>query len=172
MGKGGVVLGLIGILIGAGGLVFGFIAWSSLNTIQTQIGDTGNVDTWYVTDYTTFPVSPAATVLELTNLTISFELTSAASVYMSFTCQTKISDPGSGTYSVFFLFKVDGVRLDNPVAQVGSTNSGSSTDYFSVNLQHSIENMIAGSHNVTVEVSSGTDVNEISEMTLFVQSTT
>ena len=91
---------------------------------------------------------------------------------MSFTCQAKISDPGSGTYSVFFLFKVDGVRLDNPVAQVGSTNSGSSTDYFSVNLQHSIENMIAGSHNVTVEVSSGTPVNEISEMTLFVQSFT
>ena len=45
MGKGGVVLGLIGILIGAGGLVFGFIAWSSLNTIQTQIGDTENIDT-------------------------------------------------------------------------------------------------------------------------------
>jgi hypothetical protein len=171
MGKGGAVLGIIGILLGAGGLVFGFIAWSSLNTIQTQGGSGENIDTWYVTDYSTFLVSPAATVIELSNLTIAFELTSTASVYMSFTCQAEIF-PAGGTYSVFFFFKVDGVRLDNPVAQVGSTNGASSTDYFSVSLQHSIENMLAGSHNVTVEVSSGTAVNELSEMTLFVQSST
>ncbi len=170
MGKGGVVLGLIGILIGAGGLVFGYIAWSSLNTIQNSIGDGENIETWTATDYTTFPVSPAATVLELTNLTISFELTSAASVYMSFTCNAVIS-PG-GTSSVFCLFKVDGVTLTEPMTQVGNTNGGSTTDYFSVSLQHFIENMIAGNHNITVLVSSGTSVNSISDMVLFVQSST
>ena len=168
MEKGGVVLGLIGILIGAGGLVFGVIAWSSLSTIETQIE---NVDTWYKNDNTTFAVSPAATVLELTNLTISFELTSAASVYMSFTCMAEIF-PLGGTSSVFFFFKIDGVLFTSPVINVGNINSGSTREYFSVSLQHYIEDMNAGIHNVTPQVSSATDVNFISEMTLFVQSST
>ena len=33
MGKGGTVLGLIGIIVGAGGLVFGYMSWSSMNRI-------------------------------------------------------------------------------------------------------------------------------------------
>jgi len=170
MGKGGAVLGLIGILLGAGGLVFGFITWSSLNTIQTQIGDVENIETWYTIDNTKFTVSPAATVLELTNLTISFELTSTASVYMSFTCRAEIIPSGT-TSSVFFFFKVDGVNLDNILkTEVGSMNGGSTEDYFAVTLQYFIENMNAGSHNITVCVSSGTDVNKISDKMLFVQS--
>ncbi|MFW9901895.1 MAG: hypothetical protein ACFFDY_11545 [Candidatus Thorarchaeota archaeon] len=169
MGKGGVVLGLIGILIGAGGLVFGFIAWSSLNTIQTQIDE--NIETWYTIDNSTYNVAPAATVLELINNTISFELTSTASVYMSFTCKAEIF-PSGGTSSVFFFFKVDGVILTSPMTEVGNLNGGSTEDYFAVHIQHFIESMTAGSHNITVLVSSGIDLNYISEKTLFVQSST
>jgi hypothetical protein len=169
MGKGGIVLGLIGILIGAGGLVFGFIAWSSLNTIQ--IGDDENIETWYTIDNSTYNVAPAATVLELVNNTISFDLTSTASVYMSFTCKAEIITLG-GTSSVFFFFKVDGVNVISPMTEVGNLNGGSTEDYFSVNIQHFIESMTAGSHNITVCVSSGTDLNYISQKTLYVQSTT
>ena len=169
MGKGGVVLGLIGILIGAGGLVFGFIAWSSLNTIQTQIDK--NIETWYTIDNSTYEVAPAATVLELINNTISFELTSTASVYMSFTCKAEIF-PSVGTSSVFFFFKVDGVILISPMTEVGNLNGGSTEDYFAVNIQHFIESMTAGSHNISVLVSSGISGNKISEKTLFVQSST
>ena len=169
MGKAGTVLGLIGILLGAGGLVFGFIAWSSL---QTQVGNGENIDTWYTIDNTTFTVSPAVTVLELVNNTISFELTSTASVYMSFTCSAVIF-PSGIISSIFFFFKVDGEYLDNVLkTEVGSNNGGSTEDYFSVHLQHFIENMNAGSHNITVCVSSGTDVNKISDKMLFVQSFT
>ena len=163
MGKGGVVLGLIGILIGAGGLGFGFFNWIMLQT------NAENNETWYKSDNTTFAVSPAATVLELTNLTISFELTSTASVYMSFSCVAEIF-PLGGTSTIFFFYKVDGVVLTNPTAVVGNVNAGSLRGYFSVNLQHYIENMSPGMHNVTPQVSSGTDINLISEMSLFVQS--
>ena len=171
MGKGGVVLGLIGILIGAGGLVFGYIAWSSLNTIQTQIENSENIEAWYTIDNSTYNVAPAATVLELVNNTISFELTSAASVYMSFTCKAEIFT-FAGTSSIFFFFKVDGVILTSPMTEVGNLNGGSTQDYFAVNLQHFIESMTAGSHNITVLVSSATDLNYISEKTLVVQSST
>ncbi|MFX1569267.1 MAG: hypothetical protein ACFFCV_12960 [Promethearchaeota archaeon] len=169
MGKAGVVLGLIGILIGAGGLVFGFIAWSSLNTIQRQ---SESVETWYTIDNTKFTVNPHATVFELINNTISIELTSTASVYMSFTCNAVIFP--SGKSSLFFFFRVDGVNLDNILyTEVGNLNGGSTEDYFSVHIQHFIESMTAGSHNITVCVSSGnSDVNKISDKILFVQSLT
>jgi hypothetical protein len=171
MEKGGVVLGLIGILIGAGGFVFGVIAWSSLNTIQTQIDNVNNIETWYNSDNTTFAVSPSATVLELTNLTISFELTSTASVYMSFTCMAEIQ-PLGGTSAVFFLFKVDGVLLTSPAIYVGTVNAGTTVEFFSVNLQHNLENMNSGIHTITPQVSSNTNVNSITEMALFVQIST
>lgn len=171
MGKGGAILGLIGILIGAGGLVLGYMAWSSLNTIQTEIENYENIDTWYITDNDVFEVTPAYTLLELSNLTITFELTSNASVYMSFTCRAHIY-PVLGYSLVYFYYKVDGVRLDQPSTSVGNFRGGSTTDYFSVNLQHFIENIAAGSHNVTMEVSTENFVNKISKMTLFVQSFT
>ncbi|KKK44987.1 hypothetical protein LCGC14_1653640 [marine sediment metagenome] len=36
MGKGGTVLGLIGIILGAGGLFFGFVAWNGQNNISSR----------------------------------------------------------------------------------------------------------------------------------------
>ena len=165
MAKGGIVLGLIGILLGAGGLGFGIFTWSVLQT------NAENTETWYKSDDTTFAVSPAATVLELTNLTITFELTSTASVYMSFSCVVEIF-PLGGSSTVFFFYKVDGVILSNPTVEVGNVNAGSLRGYYSVNLQHYIENMSPGMHNITPQVSSGTDINLLSEMSLFVQSST
>ena len=166
MGKSGAILGLIGIIIGAGGLVLGYIAWSSLDTIQS-----GNINSWYDREYDTFTVTPAFTVLEVSDLSVSFELSSSASVFLSFTCRAIIYTI-SGNSQVFFMFKVDGVRLDNPTTNVGNNLGASSTHYYSVNLQHLIENMAAGSHNVTMEVSTQNPANEISEMTLMVQSIT
>jgi hypothetical protein len=56
------------------------------------------------------------------------------------------------------------------MTEVGNLNGGSTEDYFAVNIQHFIESMSAGSHNITVLVSSGTNVNKIFEKTFFVQS--
>lgn len=165
MGKAGTVLGLIGILIGAGGLTIGFIAWSSMITMQTELNLNNEYYSIYDGPYT---VSPAFTVLEIPNLNITFVLNQISRVYLSFTCQAEIT-PSSGTSSVFFFFKIDGVDLLSPVSRVGNFQGGSTEDYFSVNLQHLIENMAAGSHNVSLGVSSESTANILTSMTLFIQ---
>ena len=195
MGKGGAVLGLIGILIGAGGLGFGFVAWSSLTTIennniemqalldylesinnatQTRLDYLENLNVtqgingaWYNETYG--PFTPATTFLEISNLIVKFTLESNASIYLSFTCRAAIF-PSSGHSRVFFYFKVDGERIIEPSAQVGNYFGGSLGDSFSVNLQHFIENMGAGSHNVTMAVYTINPVNYLNEMSIFVQS--
>jgi len=60
MGKGGTVLGLIGIIIGAGGLAFGLISWSSINTIQNNLGNFENNNmskAWYNITYGPFIIT-------------------------------------------------------------------------------------------------------------------
>jgi len=165
MGKGGAILGLIGILIGAGGLTMGFIAWSSMITMQTELNINNAL---YSKNDGPYTVTPAFTVLEIPNLNITFELSSIASVYLSFTCYAEITT-SSGTSSVFFFFSVDGVDLPSPVNRVGNFQGGSTEDYFSVNLQHLIVNMAAGSHNVSIQVSSESIANVLTYMTLYIQ---
>jgi len=166
MGKGGTILALIGILIGAGGLTFGLIAWSSTTTIQTDLNLNNAL---YSKNDGPFIVTPAATVLEIPNLNVSFDLSSITTVYLSFTCLASIAAT-PGYSSVFFMFAVDGVLLSSPTTRVGNFQGGSSIDYFSVNLQHVIENMATGSHNVTIRVSSEVTGNVITQMTLYFQS--
>ena len=169
MGKGGAILGLIGILIGAGGLALGYIAWSSMTTMQTQIDSFENSNNaFYTQNDGSYAVTPEHTVLEIPNLNITFELSTIASVYLSFTCNAEITTDSS--YSrLFFFFSVDGVDVSSPITSVGNFNGGSTNDYFSVNLQHLIENMAAGSHNVSVRVSADGTANVLEYMTLHIQ---
>jgi hypothetical protein len=166
MGKGGIILGLIGILIGAGGLTFGLIAWNSTTTIQTEFELN---DAQYSKNDVTFFVNPAATVLEIPNFNVTFELSSITTIYLSFTCIASVTSAGSFS-SVYFMFAVDGVLLTSPITRVGNFQGGSTTVYFSVSMQHLIENMVAGSHTVTVRVSSEVSTNSITQMTLYFQS--
>lgn len=169
MGKSGAILGLIGILIGAGGFAIGFIAWSSMTTIQTELDYFENINNaLYTKNEGPYTVTPAFTVLENPNLNITFELSSIASVYLSFTCHAEITT-SSATSSVFFFFSIDGVDLTSIVNRVGNFQGGSTNDYFSVNLQHLIENMAAGSHNVSIKVSSESTANVLTYMTLYIQ---
>jgi hypothetical protein len=169
MGKGGAILGLIGILIGAGGFAMGFIAWSSMTTMQTELDSFENFNNaLYTKNDGPYTVTPATTVLEIPNLNITFELSSNASAYLSFTCHAEITT--SPVYSsVWFFFNVDGVDLSSPKNRVGNNQGGSTTDYFSVNLDHLIENMAVGSHNVSIKVSSESTANVLTYMTLYIQ---
>ena len=166
MGKGGVILGIIGILIGAGGLVFGFIAWNSVNSLQTnQIG----TDVWYTENDGPFTVTPAYTVIELSVINITFELDSVSSIYLSFACRATVY-PILGYSSIFFFFILDGVNIDHPASRVGNYQGGSTRDYFSVSLQHFIEDLAIGNHNVTLGVSTEYAGGILTDMTLFMQS--
>jgi hypothetical protein len=166
MGKGSAILGIIGILIGAGGLVFGFLAWDSVRKIQTNQKVN---EVWYAENNGPFTVTPAFTVIELSFLNITFELDSESSVYFSFTCWAEIT-PDVSYSSIFFFFRMDGANIVNPFTRVGNNQGGSSNDYFSVSLQHFIENLVAGSHNITLGVSTESAGGILTDMTLFVQS--
>jgi len=165
MKKGGVILGLIGILIGAGGLTIGFIGWSSTITMQTEL-DMNNA--YYTKNNGPYAITPAFIELEIPNLNVTFELSSSASVYLLFTCHASIT-AASGYSTVFFYFGIDGVHLGSPANRVGNYQGNSTNDYFSVSLQHVIENMPAGSHNVSIRVLTDKIGNMLNYMTLFVQ---
>jgi len=162
MGKAGPVLGLIGILLGAGGLIFGFINLSSNQSIENL------TNTLYDENDGPFSINPAFTVLEIPNLNVSFTLGTPASAYLSFTCHASIT-ASTGHSSAFVFFAIDGVNFDTIHNRVGTFQGGSTTDYYSVNLQYLIKNLAAGSHNVTIRVSSDNTGNFLSDMTLYVQ---
>jgi hypothetical protein len=165
MGKGAIVLGLIGLLIGAGGLTFGIIAWSTINT-EMNINNS-----WYDENNGPFSITPPFTVLEIPNLNVTFDLNRPASVYLSFTCHALIT-AASGYSTAFFYFAIDGVLLTSPSNRVGTFQGGSTNDYYSVTLQHLIEVMAAGSHNITVRVSTDNTGNVLTYMTLYVHTFT
>ncbi|KKL95639.1 hypothetical protein LCGC14_1852570 [marine sediment metagenome] len=172
MGKGGKVLALIAILIGAGGLAFGFFAWNSVNKLQTELDNIESLNNvWYNKSIGVFTLTPAFTWLEIPNLIVKFTLESNASIYLSFTGRaTVFSDLD---YSrVLFSFKIDGEQITDPMAMVGTYEGGSTSVHFSVHLQHFIENMGAGSHNVTIFVIQWNTVLPpyLRENSIFVQS--
>jgi len=143
-----------------------------MTTMQAQLDSFENpINTYYTKLNGVLTVTPAFAVLEIPTLNITFDLSGISSVYLSFTCQAEITAV-AGTSSVWFFFAVDGEDVLSPVNRVGNTNGGSTKDFFSVNLQHVIENMTAGIHNVTVRVSSESTVNTLSSMTLYVQTFT
>jgi hypothetical protein len=164
LGKGGTVLGIIGILIGASGLIFGIWIWSS-----SQNNSNPN-KVYYSANDGPFSITPETTILEIPNLNVSFSLSSPASVYLSFTCHASIAAT-TGLTNAFFFFTIDGVNFDTIFNRVGTQNGGSTTIYhFAVHLQHVIESMAAGTHNVTVRVSKDHAFDsELSDMTLCAQ---
>ncbi len=165
LGKGGTVLGIIGILIGASGLIFGIWIWSS------GLNNTNLNKVYYSENDGPFSITPETTILEIPNLNVSFSLGSVVSVYLSFTCHASIAAT-TGLTNAFFFFAIDGVNFETIYNRVGTQNGGSTTIYyFAVHLQHVIENMAAGSHNVTVKVSKDHAFDcELSKMTLCAQS--
>lgn len=75
MGKGGAVLGIIALLIGAGGLGFGLLAWLDTNNIKNQI------NTWHDTRFTVYGLTPTLVYLTIPGLNINFTLESPTDIY-------------------------------------------------------------------------------------------
>jgi len=167
MGKGGSILGIIGILLGAGGLGFGFMAWSTQNSMQANLAAQ---DIWSQYDGDSFTVNPAYTYLEIPNMSIAFDLTATASIHILFTCSEVIFPVPSDYSSISFFFKVDGIRLTAPRVDVGSIDGGSIVDYFSVVFQHFIPSFSPGAHNISVMVFSRVTTNYVRYCSLTIQS--
>ena len=167
MGKGGTIIGIIGILLGAGGLGFGFIAWNNQNSMQANLAAQ---DIWYQYDGDFFIGNPIDTYLQIPNMSIVFDLATTASIHILFMCKAIISPIPTDYSGMSFYFNIDGIRLTGPRADIGSYEGTSTTDYYSVALQHFIPSFSSGSHNISVMVYSESNPNSIYFCSLTIQS--
>lgn len=164
MAKGGAALGIIGILIGIGGLGFGVVNWMNQPTIPYE-------PQWYSYRDTEFTPSPAAVYLAIPNISILFTLEEPSALYLLFTCSARcLGDAGSFS-DLLFYFMINNVRqTDMPWTRVGSYESNTNYEYYSVSLQHYIDLITPGDYNITVVVLTERLGNFIRQSSLWIQS--
>jgi len=187
MGKGGTVLGLIGIILGAGGLGFGYFIWTGQATLATNLTDAqnsqGNLasdladtqntlalhDIWY-SYYTTIFLPPYLDYGVIPNISIVVDLFGPVSLHLLYVGAARcIPDPLSFS-DLFFYFMIDNVRLLSPWTRVGPFEGVSSYEYSSVTLQHVIPVMAPGVYNITVVVLSEYAANFVRQSTFSITS--
>jgi len=167
MGKAGSILGILGILLGAGGLGFGVMAWDLQNSMQANLTAQ---DIWSQYDGDSFTVNPSHTYLQIPNMSIVFDLATTASIHILFMCSVVIFPDPIDYAGITFFFSVDGIRLIEPRVDVGSYEGSSTRDYFSVAFQHFILSISSGTHNITVMVYSEDTTHFVRYCSLTIQS--
>ena len=162
MGKGSAVLGVLALILGAGGLGLGGFAWLSVSQIDTQ------VNSWHKYVDPAFICNPASSYLTFTDLTIEFVLEPGESVYFSFSSVAHVEAVPLGWSLITVFFSVDGVSQTDPIVQVGMYN-GDFLILFALHLETVRTDLSPGIHNVTVVVYGYSTGNYIFDSTLFVQ---
>ncbi|MFX0000346.1 MAG: hypothetical protein ACFE9Q_09310 [Candidatus Hodarchaeota archaeon] len=170
MGKGGAILGLIGILLGAGGLGFAFIIWNTQNNIQSQMIGLEPQETWYRYYGAIYDVTTINTYLTIPNMSLTIDLKTQASIYLLFTGVAYLEGSVSGRSDLIFNYYLDEIIISDPVARVGTFYGNNTYYYQSVSLQYFIEGWSAGPHNISMFVRSTVAINSIGYCTLIVQS--
>jgi hypothetical protein len=189
MGKGGAVLGIIGILIGAGGLGFGFLGWNSAIVNQTKLTELENdfinqlnstlftlfglapEDSWYSYYDGPFTPLPALVYMPIPNISIVFELTVPMSLHLLFTSSARCLGNATSFSDLFFYFMINDVRqIDLPWTRVGSFESNTNFEYYSVSLQHYFDLVLPGVYNITIVVLSEQAGNFVRESSLWIRS--
>lgn len=166
MGKGSAALGIIGLILGAGGLGLGGLAWLSVSSVENQVAIFSEQNTWYKFNDSVFICDPA-TYLTFSGLMVELELGPNESVYFSFTARAHTEAvPGWSRITVYF--RVDGIFEFDPSAEVGTYN-GAFTVNFMLTLQHVRNDLSPGVHNVTVAIRGDSTANYIHYSTLLVQ---
>ena len=168
MGKAGTILGLIGLILGAGGIGLGSFAWLTVSNLENQLVNLDVKTTWYKENDTTFSCVPSYTYLTFSGLTIEFELGANELVYFSFTAWARITHIVSDWSLLYVYFRVDGIIDNSRYIRVG-TYDGDLYDDFSISLQDVREDLPIGVHNVTIAIYGSSTGNYISDSSLFVQ---
>ena len=159
MGKGGIILGLIGLLLGAGGLGIGVFNYMNQPTVYYSYRDT---------DYTP---NPALVYIPIPTLEIVFEIGSPVSLHVLFTCSARCFNDSVSFSDLFFYFMINDVRqTDMPWARTGGYESNTNYEYSTVSLQHYFTLITPGPYNITVVVLSERLGNHIREASLWIQS--
>lgn len=146
MGKGGTFLGVLALLIGVGGLAIGVFNWMNPPTIPYE-------QDWYSYHDTEFYPSPILEYLPIPNISIVFELGAPSSLHLLFTCSARCLGDAASFSDLFFYFMINDVRqVDMPWGRVGSYESNTNYEYYTVSLQHYIDLVTPGVYNITVVV--------------------
>ena len=125
MGKGGIILGLIGLLLGASGLGLGVINFMSQPTIYYSYRDTDYMPT------------PALVYIPIPHLALVFEISGPVSLHPLFTCSARCYGDAVSFSDLFFYFMINDVRqTDMPWARTGGYESNTNYEYSTVSLQH------------------------------------
>jgi len=147
MGKGGAVLGVIALILGAGGLGFGLITWI----------EQGKIDFWYDCKEDIY-TPPALVYVTVPDLYVIVRLDASATVHLLFTTSTRILPDPISFADMFFYFWIDGVRLTNPFTRAGPYQGDATYQYYPVALQYS-QTLSKGTHNISIVVISETAGN-------------
>lgn len=168
MGKGSTTIGIIALLLAAGGLGLGGLAWISVSSVQSQMANLSEQSTWYKFNATSINTDPVYTYLTFIGLRIQFELDADESVYFSFTSRAHIEPVVSAWSRIYVYFRVDGIFQSEPSAVVGMYNGGF-TENFMLHLQTVRTDLSAGMHYVTIVIYGDSTANYIWQSTLYVQ---
>jgi hypothetical protein len=166
MGKSGTILGIIGLILGAGGLGLGGYVWVSLSRVESQVDINSEQSTWYRYNDTTINSNPAFSYIQHIGLTIEFSLGSNESVYFSFMGTVHL-EPSGGWSQIYAYFRVNGITDTGHSAMVGLYNGGTAT--LMISLQHKRHDLSQGTHSVTIVIYGTLTGNYIYDSSLYVQ---
>lgn len=155
MGRGGTVLGLIGIILGAGGVGFGYFILTGQIAIKTDLTDTQDKlalrGIWY-SYYTNIYYPPYQDYGVIPNISIVVDIVAPVSLHLLYVGAVRCSPYPLSFRNLVFYFMIDNVRLLSPKTRVGPYDGDSIYEYSSITLQHFIPKMASGMHNITVVV--------------------
>jgi len=168
MSKGSAALGVIALIMAAGGLGLGGYAWISVSRVETQVANFSEQSTWYKFYDPPFICNPTGTYLTLSALTIEFELGPNESVYFSFTSRAHTEPVPLAWSRISVYFRVDGIMQSDPSAEVGMYNGDFIINHM-IHLQTVRSDLSSGIHNVTIIIRGDSTANYVYKSTLFVQ---
>lgn len=171
MGKGGIILGLIALLLGAGGLGLGYINYINQPTIPTIDYNINRPTVYYDYRDTDFTPTPAMIHIPIPTLEIIFEIFDPVSVHLLFTCSARCLGDAASFSDLFFYFMINDVRQTGmPWARTGGYQSNTNYEYSTVSLQHYFTLNSTGLYNITVTVLTERLGNFIRQASLFIRS--
>ena len=159
MKRGGLILGIIGIVIGVGGLGFGIVNFIDQPTVYYS---------YRAADYTP---TPALQYIAIPDIAIVFEIGGPVSLHLLFTCSARCYGDAGSFSDLFFYFMINSVKQDGmPWARTGGYQSNTNYEYSTVSLQHYFTLTTPGTYNITVVVLSENIPNHIRQASLWIRS--
>jgi hypothetical protein len=167
MGKGGVVLGIIALIIGGGGLGLAAINWLELGSLEIpEVPTSPEKDFWYSYKESIY-TPPDLVYVTVPNLYVIVDLSNISTLHLLFTTSSRILPNPVSFADMIFYFWIDGTRLLNPFTRAGPYEGTATYQYIPVTLQFVLE-MSTGTHNISISVFSETVGNLIRDSVLTV----